>query len=74
MSGEGGRPTAGLDPAEEGPSSNGQVGREIRPGENLGKGSETTQPPAKDDSLGDDVPGGFGETATPHRSKPEQPG
>ena len=43
MSGDEERPTVGHVPAEEVPSSTGQMGREIRQGESSGSGSETTQ-------------------------------
>ncbi len=62
-----------LDLAEEGPPSKRRwttqvVGREPR----QGRRNDTAS--IKDDSPGDDVVGGFGETATPHRSKPKQSG
>jgi len=44
------------------------VGREPRQGHRNGTA------PFEDDPLGGDVVRGFDETATPHQSKPKQPG
>ncbi len=57
MSGEGGRPTVAFYAAEEDPSSAGQVGREIRPGESQGKGPETAQSRSEDDPMQVTFPG-----------------
>lgn len=74
LPGEGGQLTVGFsNPAEEGPPSTRRwttevVGRESR------QGRRNDTAPIEDDPSVGDVVRGFGETATPHRSKPKQPG